>query len=101
MTSTPSNERERAIKLLEETHEFPCDYHLTVIVMNDSTVVNEVKMAVEFGVAKGSDPVACDTNASRGAKYLSLRFTVPVQDADAVLALHARVRVVKGVVRVI
>lgn len=95
------NERDRAIQLLEETHEFPCDYHLTVIVMNDPAVVDDVKMAVELGRAPGSGAIGCETNASSAAKYLSLRFTVPVSDADAVLALHARVKVIKGVVRVI
>lgn len=95
------DDRDRALRLLEETHEFPCDYHFTVIVMNDGAVVTDVKMAVEFGRWPGAPAVVCETTASSAAKYLSLRFTVPVPDADAVLALHARVKVVKGVVRVI
>lgn len=97
---TLPEERERALRLLEETHEFPCDYYLTVIVMNDEAVVAEVRMAVDLGLAAGADPVRCETVPSRASKYLSLRLTVSCQDADAVLALHARVKVIKGVVRV-
>jgi putative lipoic acid-binding regulatory protein len=89
----------RAIKLLEETHDFPADYPLSVIVMNDAVVVTAVKVAVETDIVAGG--VTCDTVASRGAKYLSLRFMVRCADAEAVLALHARVRVVPGVVRVL
>jgi putative lipoic acid-binding regulatory protein len=98
---TLPDERERAIKLLEETHEFPGEYHLSVIVMNDESVVDDVQMAVEFGRGPGAEPVKRQTTPSSGSKYLSLRFSVLVADADAVLALHARVRVIKGVVRVI
>lgn len=98
---TLPGERERAIQLLEETHEFPGEYHLSVIVMNDEAVVDDVQMAVEYGRGPAADPVKRETTASSGSKYLSLRFTIVVTDADAVLALHARVRVVKGVVRVI
>lgn len=91
--------RDRAIRMLEETHDFPADYSLAVIVMNDATVVNAVKAAVQIDIAPGG--VSCDTVASRGARYLSLRFTVRCADAVAVLALHERVRVVPGVVRVL
>lgn len=94
-------EHARYIKLLEDTHEFPGEYPLTVIILNQTSVRDAVRAAVDRGLAAPLPDAALEIVSSRRARYLSLRFTVRVPDAEAVLSLHARVKVVTGVVRVL
>lgn len=94
------HEHARYIKLLEDTHEFPGEYPLTVIIVNETSVRDAVRAAIDAGLRNPLPDAALEIVSSRGARYLSLRFTVRVPDAEAVLALHARVKVVAGVIRV-
>jgi hypothetical protein len=96
-------ERDRAqwIELLESTHAFPGDYPLTVIIQNDSAIITAVRAAVDAGLAVPIADAALEIVSSRAMRYLSLRFTVRLPDASAVLDLHARVHAVAGVVRII
>lgn len=94
-------EKARYIKLLEDTHEFPGEYPLTVIILNEATIRDAVRAAIDAGLREPLPDAALEIVSSRGARYLSLRFMVRLPDAEAVLALHARVKVVAGVVRVL
>jgi putative lipoic acid-binding regulatory protein len=86
----------RARALLEATHQFPCDYALTVIAFNSETVT----MALKTVVASGRESVDHQVRESRAGKYLSHRFSVTVEGASAVLELYALVRAVEGVVTI-
>ncbi len=88
-----TEETARAIALLEATHQFPVAYDLSVITVSDEAVVAEVHAVV------GVD--AYQTVPSSGGKYVSQRFRVPCEAAADVLALHARIRRVTGVITVI
>jgi putative lipoic acid-binding regulatory protein len=89
--------RARSLALLEATHQFPCDYTLTVIAFNDHPITSAVKAAVtEGGVDHSHQAIE-----SKAGKYLSHRFAVKVTDASHVLAIYARVRSVDGVVTVL
>lgn len=94
-------ERQRYLKLLEDTHTFPGEYPLTVIILNETSIRDAVKAAIDIGLREPLPDAALEIVSSRGAKYLSLRFMVRLPDAAAVLALHARVKGVAGVVRVL
>lgn len=97
------SQRDRAqwIELLESTHEFPGDYPLTVIIQNDSALILAVRAAVDAGLDVPIPDSALEIVSSRAMRYLSLRFTVRLPDASAVLDLHARVHAVVGVVRIL
>lgn len=94
-------ERKRLLDLIEATHEFPGDYPLTVIILNESSVLTAVRAAVDAGLPVPHPDDKLEIVSSSGARYLSLRFMVRLADATAVLDLHARVKTVAGVVRVI
>jgi putative lipoic acid-binding regulatory protein len=95
-TSSAEAERGRALALLEATHQFPCDYSLTVIAFNAEPVTVALKAAVAEGGADHSHQAI----ESKAGKYLSHRFAVKVTGAAHVLELYARVRSVHGVVTV-
>lgn len=95
------DERTRARELLEATHRFPVEYHLSVITHTEEVVFVALRAAVEEGLPGQLDQDAYQTVPSRGGKYTSHRFRVPCESADAVLALYERVRRVKGVVTVL
>lgn len=94
---SPEQERARALALLEATHEFPCDYSLTVIAFNADPVTLAVKAAVIEGAADHSHQAI----ESKAGKYLSHRFAVKVTGAAHVLEIYARVRSVDGVLTVL
>jgi len=100
-SSVSTRTREQWIELLEATHEFPGEYPLTVIIQNDSQIAQAVRVAVDAGLPSPISDAALEIVSSRGARYLSLRFTVRLPDAEAVLALHERVQIVVGVVRIL
>lgn len=92
--------RARARALLEATHTFPCAYSVTVIAFNQETVTAAVREAAYLGsgdVEAASEATYLSQESSAG-KYRSHRLAVPVIDAEAVLALYARLRSVDGVV---
>jgi putative lipoic acid-binding regulatory protein len=89
--------RARAIALLEATHQFPTRYPVSIICLNTDDVVAEVRAAVEEGQPGPLPDDAYETVMSKGGRYSSHRFQVPCQDAEAVLALHERLRRISGV----
>jgi putative lipoic acid-binding regulatory protein len=95
------DERARAIELLKATHQFPVEYHLSVITTSDGEVFANLRAAVEWGLV---DPLAGDAYtqvASSGGKYTSHRFRVPCAGPEDVLALYERIRAVTGVMTVL
>jgi putative lipoic acid-binding regulatory protein len=93
--------RAQALALLEATHKFPVEYDISIIALNVGEVVDEVRAAVEEGLDAPLGDDAYQTVPSRGGRYASHRFRVPVRAAEDVLALYARVRRVKGVITVL
>jgi putative lipoic acid-binding regulatory protein len=91
-------DRARAIALLEATHQFPVEYHLTVITHTGERVFASLREAVEMGLAAPLAAEAYTQVSSAGGKYTSHRFRVPCRTAEDVLALYERVRLVEGVV---
>ena len=89
-------ERARALALLEATHQFPCDYSVTVIAFNTDLVT----VAVKAAVAEGPTDHSHHAVESKAGKYLSHRFAVKATDAAHVLAIYARVRSVDGVLTI-
>lgn len=89
--------RQRALALLEATHQFPCAYELTVIAFNQP----DTTAALRGAVVPEGEPVAHRTVESRAGKYLSHRFSVNVAAATDVLEIYARVRRVEGVVTIL
>ena len=61
--------------MLEATHEFPCHYPFTVIVLNQVGIAAAVVAAVERDMAP-SAKAGYETAASSGGKYVSMRFTI-------------------------
>jgi putative lipoic acid-binding regulatory protein len=110
--------RARALSLLEATHQFPCDYAVTVIAFNRQEVTEAVLAtcsppdrpmdAPGDGDPSGrqeagapASPPTYEARASREGKYLSHRLAVRVADATQVLELYARLRSLEGVVTIL
>lgn len=98
---TPQEERERALALLEATHEFPARYMIRVIVMNDAAVIARVRAVAETGLPAPLGGGDWEEIPSKAGRYLSLRIAVMCADAAAIVDLHARVRDVEGVVQIL
>jgi putative lipoic acid-binding regulatory protein len=93
-------ERERALAVLRAAHKFPVVYEISVIAITTPEVTLAVRAAIEVdGVVLGEDDH--QQVPSKGGKYTSHRFRVPVGAAEDVLALYERIRRVKGVLNVL
>jgi putative lipoic acid-binding regulatory protein len=90
-------ERARALALLEATHQFPCQYTVTIIAFNTDPVTAAVKAAV----AEAASDHEHHAIESKAGKYLSHRFAVKASGAAHVLEIYARVRTIEGVVTVL
>jgi hypothetical protein len=97
----PDRDRRRAIDLLEANHVFPGDYAVSVIALNAEEVTAAVIAAVQAGLPGPLDEAAHEARPSAQGKYVSHRLTVPVADAEGVLALYARLRGIEGVITVL
>ena len=107
--------RERAMALLEATHDFPCEYEITVIAFNREPVTAALRRELGLGErdAEAARPGASAEarpgepghrhriRPSREGKYLSHRFSTRVDHAAQVIELHARLRAVDGVVTIL
>jgi len=96
-----TDDEKRSLDLLEANHEFPGDYHLTVIALNSDAVTAALIESVQEGLAEPLVEGARETRSSSGGKYLSHRMRVPCATAADVIRLYARVRRVEGVVTVL
>jgi putative lipoic acid-binding regulatory protein len=93
--------RARALELLRASHQFPGEYHLSVITLSEDQVFVDLRAAVEHGLDEPLGDAAYELVPSTGGKYTSHRFKVPCASAEDVLALYARLSRVKGVVTMI
>lgn len=94
-------DRERALALLKATHQFPVEYHLSVITRHEEAVFVVLREAVEAGPAGPLAEDAYERVASSGGKYASHRFRVRCATAEEVLDLYARVKAVEGVMNIL
>ena len=97
MADDSDEARARALALLEATHEFPCDYSLTVIAISRESTADElirVMRHIEESPSYSARP-------SAGGKYVSHKFSVRVSAAGQVLELYELVKTVEGVVTVL
>jgi hypothetical protein len=91
-------DRGRSLALLEATHRFPVEYHLSVIALHSLEVALAVRAAVEAGPGGPVPDDAYVQIPSKGGKYASHRFRVRCATAEEVLDLYGRVRAVVGVI---
>lgn len=90
-------ERAAAIALLEQTHQFPVEYPISVIAIQVETVVAEVRAAVEHGLESPLADDAYEVVMSSRGRYASHRFRVLCRTPEDVLALKDRLRRIEGV----
>ena len=96
-----TSDRERALALLKATHQFPVEYHLSVITRHDEAVFTELRAAVDAGPQGRCRTRPTSGSPASGGKYASHRFRVPCQCAEDVLDLYARVKAVPGVMNIL
>lgn len=116
--------RARALALLEAVHQFPGEYAVTVIALNQEAITEAIRQAARAGQAAGGSErkldggsggdgdgargddgetvfIAYEARSSREGKYLSHRFTVRVAHAREVLDLYGRLRALEGVLTIL
>jgi putative lipoic acid-binding regulatory protein len=93
-------DRQRSIDLLNANHVFPGDYPVSVIALNAEPVATALAAAASQGQPGPLSGEAHQVRPSANGKYVSHRFTLRVQDAEAVLDLYARLRAIDGVITV-
>jgi putative lipoic acid-binding regulatory protein len=93
-------EKARALALLAATHQFPVEYPVSVITINEEAVWAELRSVVEEGLPQPLTDDSYERVLSKGARYSSHRFRVSCQAPEDVLALYERLRRVKGVITV-
>jgi putative lipoic acid-binding regulatory protein len=97
--STP-DDRARFLDLVRRQHQFPGDFHVSVITLSDEATFAALRAAIEEGVGPLGDD-RYERTPSRAGKYTSHRFRVPCTTAEQVVELYERIARVKGVVSVL
>jgi putative lipoic acid-binding regulatory protein len=96
-----TEERARAIALLEANHVFPTEYELSVITRNAEEIAALVAAAAFESGAGDPPPGAHERLPSSGGKYVSHRLTIRCEDAAHVLRVYARLRAIDGVLTIL
>lgn len=88
---------QKARALLEQTHEFPTNYRIRVIVHNLPTITTRIVATLEASGTPLTEPLSTP-RSSREGTYLSLGLTFDARDADHVLEVYQLVRGVDNVI---
>jgi putative lipoic acid-binding regulatory protein len=92
--------RAESLALIQAQHQFPTDWNVSIITVNEEAVCSETRAAVQDGLPQPLTEDQYETVLSRGGRYTSHRFKVPCREAEEVLALYDRIKRVKGVIQV-
>jgi putative lipoic acid-binding regulatory protein len=92
--TTPEQERQQDLEMIEACYAFPGDFPLAVIARNEQPVADALVAAV---TADGRELKSHERQASSGGKYVSHRLEVRVGSAIEAYDLRARLRAIDGV----
>lgn len=98
MTRETDADRERSLELLRAAHEFPGPFQFRIVIHPG----REGDVLAVLRASLGRDDAIGDvsTRASRNGRFLSLRATVQVLQAEEVLVVYGVLRQVEGVITV-
>jgi putative lipoic acid-binding regulatory protein len=92
--TSPEQERQQDLEMIEACYAFPGDFPLAVIARNEQSVADALVAAV---TADGRELKSHERQASSGGKYVSHRLEVRVGSAIEAYDLRARLRAIDGV----
>jgi hypothetical protein len=90
---------EVSLRLLEETHDFPCPFMVKVIGRSERAFVERVVAAVRQCQQMAADPPFRIRQTPNG-RHVAVTLEPHVESAEQVLAIYSRIREVVGVVMV-
>lgn len=85
------------LALLQEHHQFPCEYMFKVIGFEHDEFAAEVRRAAEVVLGPLLEKGQVRSRPSSGGKYLAVTLEVPVDSAQQVLAIYAGLKKIEGV----
>ena len=92
--------RHEALRLLDEFHQFPCDYQFKVIGYADKRLKSDVRDAAEKVLGPLQEDGSVTGKASSQGRYESITVDAMVQSAEQVLEVYASLREVSGLVSI-
>jgi putative lipoic acid-binding regulatory protein len=92
--TSPEQERQQDLEMIEACYAFPGDFPLAVIARNEQAVADALVAAVAAG---GRELKSHERQASSGGKYVSHRLEVRVGSAVEAYDLRASLRAIDGV----
>jgi putative lipoic acid-binding regulatory protein len=92
--TSPEQERQQDLEMIEACYAFPGDFPLAVIARNEQPVADALVAAV---TADGRELKSHERQASSGGKYVSHRLEVRVGSAIEAYDLRASLRAIDGV----
>lgn len=85
------------VELLESVHSFPCAFRFKVIGEASEHFVGHVLTAVCAELEEEIEPIFT-TRTTSGGRHVSVTVEPEMQNADHVIAVYARLRVLEGLV---
>lgn len=95
--SDPQGERQQRIDLLNQTHQFPTRVVIKVIGENRTSFIEEVISVVRVETTIDEEP-PYSTREARGGRHVAITLEPHLDDAERVLAVYARLKLLEGVV---
>ncbi len=86
-----------AVQLLENTHDFPCEFMVKVIGRTDGEFVARVVETVRLCQELDASP-AFSTRETPNGRHVAVTLLPQVASAEEVLVLYQRIREIDGVV---
>ncbi len=89
-----------SLQLLEDNHQFPCEVMIKVIGRADEAFLNAI-LEIVRECQQLSETPSYRSRGTPNGKYIAITMEPPFQNAQEVLVLYEKIRVVEGVVMVL
>lgn len=96
---TPEEQRESALLLLNEQHDFPCDFVFKVIGKATDDFVQRVVSCIQDCLPGDTEPPH-RTRSTPNGKHISVTLEPVITSAEEVLRVYAELKTIDGVVMV-
>jgi putative lipoic acid-binding regulatory protein len=97
MTDFNRQQFEVSLRLLEETHDFPCEFMFKVIGLADDQFVQRVVLTVRQLQQMDEDPPFRFRQTPSG-RHIAVTLEPQVASAEEVMAIYREIRQIEGVI---
>ena len=93
---TPDEANEQTLRLLEQTHDFPCPYLFKVIGIPDDNFVGRVLAAVRSELPADAEPPFSSRESSKG-RHISVSIEPTIAEGRQIMRIYDNLKGLAGI----